>query len=72
MSRNGSVCRIKCDTHILIVRRNQVRDYLDVAALSDRYGIPHAGQVLARIDLYYTDRIRLAAASGTDEPAEPV
>src|SRR5580704_18431661 len=23
----------------LIVRRNQVRDYLDVAALSDRYGI---------------------------------
>ena len=26
----------------LIVRRNQVRDYLDVAALSDRYGIPHS------------------------------
>src|SRR6266550_6916246 len=26
----------------LIVRRNQVRDYLDVAALSDRYGISHA------------------------------
>lgn len=26
----------------LIVRRNQVRDYLDVAALSDRYGIAHA------------------------------
>jgi hypothetical protein len=40
----------------LIVRRNQVRDYLDVAALSDRYGIPHAGQVLARIDEYYTDQ----------------
>lgn len=40
----------------LIVRRNQVRDYLDVAALSDRYGIPHSGQVLARIDLYYTDQ----------------
>src|ERR1700726_2305183 len=31
----------------LIVRRNQVRDYLDVAALSDRYGIPSSGQVLA-------------------------
>ena len=28
----------------LIVRRNQVRDYLDVAALSDRYGISHSGQ----------------------------
>jgi hypothetical protein len=40
----------------LIVRRNQVRDYLDVAALADRYGIPHSGQVLARIDLYYTDQ----------------
>ena len=26
----------------LIVRRNQVRDYLDVAALSDRYGISHS------------------------------
>jgi len=40
----------------LIVRRNQVRDYLDVAALSDRYGIPHSGQVLARIDEYYSDQ----------------
>ncbi|MHB1593977.1 MAG: nucleotidyl transferase AbiEii/AbiGii toxin family protein [Streptosporangiaceae bacterium] len=40
----------------LIVRRNQVRDYLDVAALADRYGIPHSGQVLGRIDLYYTDQ----------------
>lgn len=40
----------------LVVRRNQVRDYLDVAALSDRYGIPHSGHVLARIDLYYTDQ----------------
>jgi hypothetical protein len=40
----------------LIVRRNQVRDYLDVAALSERYGIAHSGQVLARIDQYYTDQ----------------
>ena len=40
----------------LIVRRNQVRDYLDVAALVDRYGIPHSAQVLARIDEYYTDQ----------------
>ena len=40
----------------LIVRRNQVRDYIDVAALSDRYGISHSGQVLARIDQYYTDQ----------------
>lgn len=40
----------------LIVRRNQVRDYLDVAALSDRYGIPHAGAVLGHIDAYYSDQ----------------
>jgi hypothetical protein len=33
-----------------------VRDYLDVAALSDRYGIPHAAEVLGRIDSYYTDQ----------------
>jgi hypothetical protein len=40
----------------LIVRRNQVRDYLDVAALSDRYGIAHAATVLKHIDLYYSDQ----------------
>jgi Nucleotidyl transferase AbiEii toxin, Type IV TA system len=38
----------------LIVRRNQVRDYLDVAALSDRYGIAHAADVLRHIDTYYS------------------
>jgi len=40
----------------LIVRRNQVRDYLDVAALSDRSGIPHSADVLRHIDLYYSDQ----------------
>jgi hypothetical protein len=40
----------------LIVRRNQVRDYLDVAALSDRYGISHAAEVLGHIDDYYSDQ----------------
>lgn len=40
----------------LIVRRNQVRDYLDVAALSDKYGITHAADVLRHIDAYYTDQ----------------
>jgi hypothetical protein len=40
----------------LIVRRNQVRDYLAVAALSDRYGIPHAADVLGHIDAYYSDQ----------------
>jgi hypothetical protein len=40
----------------LIVRRNQVRDYLDVAALSDRYGVSHSADVLAHIDAYYSDQ----------------
>jgi hypothetical protein len=39
----------------LIVRRNQTRDYLDVAALADRYGL-QAAAVLARIDEYYADQ----------------
>jgi hypothetical protein len=40
----------------LIVRRNQTRDYLDVAALADRYGLHEAAGVLARIDNYYADQ----------------
>jgi hypothetical protein len=40
----------------LIVRRNQTRDYLDVAALADRYGFSPAAAVLARIDDYYADQ----------------
>jgi len=40
----------------LIVRRNQTRDYLDVVALADRYGIEHASQVLAHLDDYYGDQ----------------
>ena len=39
----------------LIVKRNQVRDYLDVAALSDVAGARHAAEVLAHADDYYTD-----------------
>lgn len=40
----------------LAVRRNQVRDYLDIAALSDRIGIERAATVLGRIDEYYADQ----------------
>jgi hypothetical protein len=40
----------------LIVRRNQTRDYLDVAALADRYGPDEAAGVLAKIDDYYADQ----------------
>lgn len=47
------VLRIK---GFLIVRRNQTRDYLDVAALADRYGIDEAAEVLAHLDEYYADQ----------------
>lgn len=40
----------------LAVRRNQTRDYLDVAALADRWGTEAAADVLARIDDYYADQ----------------
>jgi hypothetical protein len=40
----------------LVVQRNQVRDYLDVVALADRYGIPASADVLVSIDDYYRDR----------------
>ena len=40
----------------LVVVRNQVRDYLDVAALADRIGLEPAATVLRGIDRYYTDR----------------
>lgn len=40
----------------LLVKRNQVRDHLDVVALADRYGVDHAAHVLAGIDEFYADQ----------------
>ena len=40
----------------LIVRRNQTRDFLDVAALADRMGLDRAAGVLGAIDAYYRDQ----------------
>jgi hypothetical protein len=40
----------------LLVRRNQVRDYVDVAAIADREGVPAAARVLAAMDAYYADQ----------------
>lgn len=45
----------------LVVQRNQVRDYLDVAAMSEAMGLPAAAQMLHHIDDFYADR------SGDDE-----
>ncbi len=59
---SGQILRVPTPDEILrikgylIVRRNQVRDYLDVAALSERYGITHAADVLRHIDDYYSDQ----------------
>jgi hypothetical protein len=47
------ILRIKA---FLIVRRNQTRDFLDVAALADRMGVDRAATVLAGIDAYYADQ----------------
>lgn len=46
------ILRIKA---FLIVKRNQVRDYLDVVALASRCGFGEAAKVLVEIDRYYTD-----------------
>lgn len=40
----------------LIVRRNQTRDYLDVAALAAKSGTVPGAAVLSRIDDYYADQ----------------
>jgi hypothetical protein len=53
------ILRIKA---YLIVQRNQVRDYLDVVALSEHVGSAHAIAVLKAIDDYYDDRSRAAGS----------
>jgi hypothetical protein len=40
----------------LVVRRNQTRDYLDLAALADQSGLDRAAATLREIDGYYADQ----------------
>jgi len=40
----------------LALKRNQTRDYLDIAALGEAMGYDRAGQVLAQLDDYYADQ----------------
>jgi hypothetical protein len=40
----------------LVVRRNQTRDFLDVAALATHLGLERAARVLGSIDEYYQDQ----------------
>jgi hypothetical protein len=46
------IIRIKA---FLIVKRNQMRDYLDFAALSDKTGAQASAKIVECLDEYYTD-----------------
>ena len=46
------ITRIKA---FLIIKRNQMRDYLDFAALSDKIGIAASARTVENLDEYYTD-----------------
>ena len=63
----------------LAVRRNQTRDYLDLAALADHLGVSRAAEVLSQIDEYYADQnesedgvaSQLARQLADPKPADP-
>jgi hypothetical protein len=63
----------------LVVRRNQTRDYLDVAALSEQLGVDRAAAVLVGIDEYYADQhgegdgvaSQLVRQLSNPQPADP-
>jgi hypothetical protein len=46
----------------LLIKRNQTRDYLDVAALSLKFGNRWAASVLSEIDKYYSDQSEVTDA----------
>lgn len=51
----------------LLVKRNQTRDYIDVAALAERFGIDWAAATLTDIDSFYDE-----GTSGENEVASQV
>lgn len=63
----------------LIVRRNQTRDYLDLAALADRMGPEPSRAVLSDIDRFYSDQnssedgiaSQVVRQLGDPKPADP-
>jgi len=63
----------------LVVRRNQTRDYLDLAALADHMGVDRAAKALAGIDRYYADQTgkgdgvasQLVRQLSAPQPADP-
>jgi hypothetical protein len=58
----------------LVVRRNQTRDYVGVAAVCDRIGVAAAAVVLSHLDEYYADQNHSADGVATQvarQLAEP-
>ena len=58
----------------LALRRNQTRDYLDIAALAERIGLDRAADVLSAMDDYYADvnqRSEAVASQVARQLAEP-
>ena len=51
----------------LIIKRNQMRDYLDFAALCDKIGIHEGARIAAKFDDYYTDDT--LGVSAVEKPA---
>lgn len=49
----------------LLVKRNQTRDYLDVAALAHKLGVSFAAAILSKIDEYYADQDQDSGAVAT-------
>lgn len=63
----------------LVIRRNQTRDYLDLAALADRMGPEQSSSVLSDMDRFYADQnsseegiaSQLVRQLGDPRPADP-
>lgn len=51
----------------LVLRRNQTRDYLDVAAISDAMTVPVAATLLAQIDEFYSAQETGRAADADED-----
>ena len=57
------ILRVKA---FLITNRNQTRDFLDVAALADRFGMAWGARVLSLIDQYYEKALSSSGSVAAD------
>lgn len=69
---SGAILRVPTEPEILrvkaylVVQRNAVRDYLDVAALSDHLGTETASGILREIDDYYVEHSQQHGSVSTE------